>query len=95
MFVRSWAIDSRYQKQAQKSFLQDAQVTLAVMQQDFPNLWDMHTLIVHPSYENLAQSLGFQKTNVDPKLPIYWMYQSVDRFLALNIKQIAKRLAKS
>jgi hypothetical protein len=92
VFVRSWIIEHHYRPSYQVPFLQDAQHTLATMKQDFPNLWDMHTLIIHPSYETLAQILGFQKTNCDPKLPIYWMYQSVDRFLALDMKAVAAQL---
>jgi hypothetical protein len=92
VFVRSWMIDAVYQPSSQVAFLQDAQTTLIAMQQDFPNLWDMYTLIIHPSYEELGRSLGFQKTSADPKLPVYWMYQSVDRFLALDVPQAVQRL---
>ncbi len=87
VFVRSWMIDSSYQKQAQVLFLQDSQQTLSTMKEDFPNLWDMYTLIIHPSYAELGQALGFQKTGSDPKLPLYWMYQAVDRFLKLDIQK--------
>jgi hypothetical protein len=87
VFVRSWMIDRHYQH-AQASFLKDAQQTLVRMQQDFPNLWDMYTLIIHPSYEELGRALGFQKNSPDPKLPLYWMYQAVDRFLALDMDKL-------
>jgi len=87
VFARSFMIESPYQPQAQVSFLQDAQHTLIQMQQDFPNLMDMYTLIIHPSYAELADALGFQKTSSDPKLPLHWMYQAVDRFIALDIAQ--------
>mgnify|MGYP001801036493 FL=1 len=86
VFARSFMVEKLYQPSCQVAFLQDAQVTLAKMQQDFPNLMDMYTLIIHPSYAELARSLGFQKTGADPKLPIQWMYQAVDRFIALDIK---------
>lgn len=92
VFIRSWVIDHLYRPSYQMQFLQDAQQTLGKMKQDFPNLWDMHTLIIHPNYEDLAKVLGFQKTNCDPKLPIYWMYQSVDRFLALDMGAVAEQL---
>ncbi|HEY9889836.1 MAG TPA: hypothetical protein V6D02_15625, partial [Candidatus Obscuribacterales bacterium] len=85
VFVRSFVIEKPYQTAAQVAFLQDAQHTLQALQQDFPNLMDMYTLIIHPSYAELGQALGFQKTSTDPKLPIHWMYQAVDRFLALEI----------
>lgn len=90
IFVRSWMIDKLYVKQAQISFLEDAQQTLALMKQDFPNLYDMYTLIIHPSYEVLATALGFQKNGSDPKTSICWMYQSVNRFLAFDMKILCK-----
>lgn len=94
VFVRSWIIDSPYQKQAQVSFLQDVQNTLEGIKEDFPNLWDMYTLIIHPSYAKLAQALGFQKISSDAKSPIYWMYQAVDRFLALDMEKAMVHSAK-
>gem|GEM_PF-243359 len=94
VFVRSWMIDRLYQEQAQIGFLEDAQQTLAKMKEDFPNLCDMYTLIIHPNYEELPRTLGFQKTGTDPKMSIYWMYQSVDRFLTLNMEQIGSNAKK-
>jgi hypothetical protein len=89
IFVRSWMIDKLYVEQAQISFLEDAQKTLALIKQDFPNLWDMYTLIIHPSYEVLATALGFQKNGSEPKTSICWMYQSVNRFLALDMNLVS------
>lgn len=86
VFVRSWMIESEYQSNYQIPFLQDAQKTLIRMQQeDFPNLCDLYTLIIHPNYEKLADSLGFQRMSSDPQLSIYWMYQALDRFVALDL----------
>ena len=87
IFVRSWVIDSNYRQASQISLLLDSQQTLRRMQQDFPNLCDMYTLIVHPSYAELCLALGFQKTSADPKMPLYWMYQAVDRFLKLDMQK--------
>jgi hypothetical protein len=88
VFVRSWVIDSEYRQASQPSLLLDSQQTLQRIQQDFPNLWDMYTLIIHPDYAALAGALGFQKTNADPKMPLYWMYQAVDRFLKLDMQNL-------
>ncbi|MBF2034823.1 MAG: hypothetical protein IGR92_04905 [Leptolyngbyaceae cyanobacterium T60_A2020_046] len=66
-------------------FLQDVQQTLGRMQQDFPNLCDIHALVIHPSYEALASALGFQKTHRDFPTSLYWMYLPLDRFLALDV----------
>lgn len=90
VFIRSWMIDPLYLEQCRVLFLRDVQTTLRRMQQDFPNLCDLHMLIVHPSYEALALDLGFQQmgqhTSRDTQL--YWMYQALDRYLALEIADI-------
>jgi hypothetical protein len=85
IFIRSWMIDAMYISTCQQMFLQDAQQTIKQMQADFPNLCDLHTLIIHPSYEEMAMNLGFQKTIQDSRSSVYWMYLPVDRFLALPI----------
>jgi hypothetical protein len=41
-------------------------------------------MIMHPTYEALAASLGFQKMR-NASSSIYWMYLALDRFLALEI----------
>jgi len=87
VFVRSFVIEPAYLNIYQTPFVQDAQKVLVAMQQDFPNLMDMYTLVIHPSYADLAQALGFQKASADPKLPLQWMYQAVDRFVALDIQK--------
>jgi hypothetical protein len=94
VFIRSWMIDHPYLQSSRLSeFLRDAQKTLIQMQADFPNLCDLQTLIIHPSYEKLALSLGFQKTGQDPQSFIYWMYLALDRFLALDIEQVVAELS--
>jgi hypothetical protein len=85
IFIRSWMIDPLYVDKYQRPFLKDVQQTLRQMQQDFPNLCDLHTLIIHPSYEEMALNLGFQKTIQDAKLSVYWMYLALDRFLELSL----------
>jgi hypothetical protein len=90
VFIRSWMIDPQYLDQHRALFLSDVQNTLRKMQQDFPNLCDLHTLIIHPNYETMAIALGFQpighQTSRDTQL--YWMYQALDRYLALDIAAI-------
>ena len=85
VFIRSWMIDRLYLTTHKQLFLKDVQQTLGKMQQDFPNLCDLHTLIIHPKYEAMALDLGFQKTIQDSKLSVYWMYLALDRFLALAL----------
>jgi hypothetical protein len=88
VFVRSWMIDQPYLKSTHLClFLRDAQTTLIQMQSDFPNLCDLQTLIIHPSFEKLALALGYQKTGQDHQSFIYWMYLALDRFLSLDIER--------
>ena len=88
VFIRSWMIDTAYSATYRVDFLQDMQQTLKQMQQDFPNLCDLYTLLIHPSYEELAQKLGFQFTVKDTKLSVYWAYLALDRFLALEMQTV-------
>ncbi|MEM8613169.1 MAG: hypothetical protein AAGF93_14200 [Cyanobacteria bacterium P01_H01_bin.105] len=87
LFIRSWNIDTAYENQS-LLLLQDTQTTLRAMQQDFPNLCDLHTLIIHRHYEPLATALGFQKTGLDNQAAIYWMYLALDRFLAIDMEDL-------
>jgi hypothetical protein len=92
VFVRSFVIHPSYLNDQRSRFVQDAQQRLLAMQQDFPNLMDMYTLVIHPSYADLAQALGFQATHADPKLPLQWMYQAVDRFVAMDVPAALKQV---
>jgi hypothetical protein len=85
VYIRSWAIDREYLERYRVLFLEDTQQTLIKMQADFPNLCDLYTMIVHPSYEYQASALGFQHMSRDRQLSVYWMYLPLDRFLSLNI----------
>ncbi|ESA38742.1 hypothetical protein N836_30710 [Leptolyngbya sp. Heron Island J] len=90
VFIRSWNIAPEYEDQA-LLLLQDAQTTLQAMEQDFPNLCDLHTLIIHRHYEPLATALGFQRTGLDNQAAIYWMYLALDRFLAIDMEDLPHR----
>ena len=90
VFVRSWTIDPPYIPKYRPLLLQDAQATLRKMQVDFPQLCDLHTLIVHPMYEEMATALGFQKTIVSTQQPgVSWMYLPLDRFLKLELSALS------
>jgi hypothetical protein len=95
IFIRSWMIEAPYRPQAMVPFLKDAQAVLGQMKQDFPNLCDLHTLMIHPMYADLTQALGFQKTSPDPKVSVYWMYLALDRFLALDIDRVISSINQS
>ncbi len=87
-FVRSWTVDAPFlQKGYLTQFVQDVQQTLTQMQQEFPNLCDLYAMVFHPEHDELRIALGFQKTVEDTQLPLSWIYQPVDRFLALDVLQ--------
>jgi hypothetical protein len=85
VYIRSWAIDREDVDRYRVLLLEDTQKTLVEMQSDFPNLCDLYTMIIHPSYEYQASALGFQHMSRDRQLSVYWMYLPLDRFLSLNI----------
>ena len=93
IFVRSWMIDPPYMKRQQMyEFLEDGRQTLIAMQADFPNLCDIYALAIHPIYEELQPAIGFHKTCQAAQSLLYWTYQPVDRYLALDLKQAVANL---
>ena len=90
VYERVWIIDPDYMtRDYLVEFLEDIQRTLVVMQADFPNLCDFYIVVVHPIHlASLASTLGFQKTSNDAQLSAYWMYQSIDRLLSLDMQQV-------
>lgn len=93
VLVRSWMIDTPYKNwENVRIFLKDVQQTLVRIQEDFPNLCDFYTLVIHPQYEKLAISLGFQKIGTDPKSSVYWMYTAVEQYLNLDIAEVVSKL---
>lgn len=91
VFIRSWIIDTPYLSTYCTQFVEDVQHTLIKMQRDFPSLCDLYTLVIHPRYQELAQTLGFHPTGKDPQLPISWMYMAIDRFLALDVQKVLQK----
>lgn len=86
IFVRSWMIAPEFLDQYRCKFVQDVQETLRKMQQDFPNVCDLYTIIIHPSFAQLGTALGFQNTQQDSRSDVHWMYQAFDRFIALDVE---------
>ena len=84
VFVRSWVLQTDYREAGQPLLLLDSQQIFRQMLEDFPNLCDIHTLMIHPSFEPFVNQLGFQKTVGDSQSSVYWMYLALDRFLELD-----------
>jgi hypothetical protein len=62
------------------------------MQQDYPNLCDLYAIILHPVHDEVRLALGFQKTCEDTQMPLYWVYEAIDRFIALDVRQALANL---
>lgn len=92
VFIRSWMIDPLFLQSYRAKFILDVQDTLKKMLLDFPNICDLYTLIIHPSYAQLGSALGFQNTRQDSPTSIHWMYQALDRFLDLDVNQAIAKL---
>lgn len=96
VYIRSWVIDTPYlQSENIVLLLEDTRKTLLQMQQDFPNLCDIYSLILHPLYEDLRLALGFQRTFQDTQRSYHWVYLALDRFLALDIEQALSKMKQS
>lgn len=92
VYVRAWVLDMAFLKRPYIcQFQKDTQATLARMQADFPNLCDLYSPVIHPLYEELRMVLGFQKTSEDHR-PFYWVYLSLDRYLAVDVDQAIAKL---
>jgi hypothetical protein len=87
VFVRSWVIDAPFLEEGRVPFLEDVQQVLRRMRVDFPNLCDLHTMIIHPSYEKMAVIMGFQRNETETGASLYWMYLPLDSYLALDLRR--------
>ena len=94
VFERFWIVDPEYlRRDSLCQLLTDVQATLSSMKQEFPNLCAFYIVVVHPIHlSSLATALGFQRTGQEVSLSAYWMYQSVDRFLAIDMQQVLANL---
>ena len=96
VYIRAWIIDTPYlQIENIRLLLEDSRKTLLKMQQDFPNLCDLYSLILHPLYEELRLALGFQKTFQDTQRSYHWVYLAFDRFVELDIEQALSTMKQS
>ncbi|NEP29346.1 MAG: hypothetical protein F6K49_48335 [Moorea sp. SIO3I6] len=93
VLVRSWMIDTPYiTHQNVCRFLEDVQQTLVGMEADFPNLWDLYAMTIHPSYQELSMAIGFQKIGDQTNSSVSWLYTSVDQFLNLAMEKAISKL---
>lgn len=93
IYIRAWVIDQPYLTVTTLcQLLEDAQQTLLKIRDDYPEICDLYSLIVHPIYERLRQVLGFERICEDHQKSFAWIHGSVDRFLETDMKQALSNL---
>lgn len=93
IYVRTWVLDQSYLSVTTLcQMLEDAQHTLTLIRQGFPELCDVYTLIVHPMYDELCKLLGFERICEDAQRVYAWVYIALDRFLEVNLPQALSNL---
>jgi hypothetical protein len=93
IFVRGWVVDAPFMQPGYIAlFIEDVQQTIKNMQTEYPNLSDLYAMVIHPFHDVMRVALGFQKTREDNHLPLAWMYQAVDPFLSLDVRQALTNL---
>jgi hypothetical protein len=95
-YIRLWAIDTTHiTSENIYLMLEETRQLMVQIQQDFPNLCDIYTLIVHPLHEQLRIAVGFQKTFQDTVRPHSWGYLAADNYIATDLRQVVERLKPS
>ncbi len=93
VYIRAWVIDQPYLSVATLcQLLQDTQQTLLKVQNDFPEICDLYTPVVHPIYEELRKVLGFERFCEDNQRSFAWVHGAIERFLGTDMKQTLANL---
>lgn len=95
-YIRLWAIDTAHiTSENIYLMLEETRQMMIQIQQDFPNLCDIYTLIVHPLHEQLRIAVGFQKTFQDTVRPHSWGYLAADNYINTDLRKVVDRLKSS
>ncbi|MBW4527535.1 MAG: hypothetical protein KME18_20510 [Phormidium tanganyikae FI6-MK23] len=93
IYIRAWVIDQPHLTvETLCHLLEDTQQTLRVVRNDYPEICDLYTLIVHPIYEKLRHVLGFERICEDNQRSFAWVHCAIDRFLETDMKQALSNL---
>jgi hypothetical protein len=95
LLVRAWFIEPDYlNAEIMALLISTTQAMTVAMRQDYPALCDMFSLIIHPSYEQLRNLMGFETTAQDPQRHYKWIYLAIDRYLAIDAVATIASLSK-
>jgi hypothetical protein len=85
LLVRAWFIEPDYlNAEIMALLISTTQAMTVAMRQDYPALCDMFSLVIHPSYEQLRNLMGFETTAQDPQRHYKWIYLAIERYLAID-----------
>lgn len=88
VYIRAWVIDQPYLTiSVLCQMLEDSQQTLRNVREDFPEICDLYSIVVHPLYEELRRLLGFERICEDTTRSFAWIYLPLDRFLEIDVRQ--------
>lgn len=84
-YIRCWHIKPGWwSPKTVLQLLQETRSMLQQMHQDFPELCDVYSIVLHPHHEDFAVRLGFDITRTDPQMSQSWAHIALDRFFELN-----------
>lgn len=88
-YIRSWEIHTDFWNYKNVALMtQDTQNTLRQIQENYPELSEVYSIAIHPRLAALATALGFENMTPDPDTSLYWLYISLDSFLALDADEL-------
>ncbi|MBW4541745.1 MAG: hypothetical protein KME43_21755 [Myxacorys chilensis ATA2-1-KO14] len=93
VYIRAWVIDPSYMNGTTLyQLLEDTKQTLIRMQDNYPGICNLYSLILHPMYEELRRVLGFERICQDSQRSYTWIYLAIDRFLEIDTKKALSNL---
>jgi hypothetical protein len=93
VYVRAWLLDPAYMNGANlAAFIYMTQDMMREMREDFPELCDIYSMVIHPSHERLRQVMGFEKVAQDNQRAYHWVYLPIDRYLMLQPEDVVAAL---
>lgn len=88
-YIRSWEIHRDFWNYHNALMMtQDTQATVRKLCKDYPELSQVYSIAIHPRLAAFATALGFESMTPDPNTSLYWLYISLDNFLALDAEEL-------
>ncbi|MEM0978663.1 MAG: hypothetical protein AAGH78_00175 [Cyanobacteria bacterium P01_H01_bin.58] len=90
-YIRAWHIKpGLWDCENVLKLVDDNKTMLRKMQQEYPELSDVYSILIHPRLADLATTLGFEVMGVDPRMALSWIYMPLDHFLDLDAGELLR-----